>query len=214
MNRIELFYDIVSPYSWFAFETLCRYKKRWSIDLVLRPFFLNAVMRATENKPAGAFPAKLPYVQRDLIRNARYFDVPLMPPSDSVSLDTRRAMRLLALVSNENPEYLEVLTRSLWRLHWRDGRDTSEDHILRDALSDAALPAEQHDHLLENIGDPATKQLLRDATDEAVARGAFGSPTIFLHGRDSEEMFFGSDRFPLIAQCLGVAWEGPVPPNA
>ena len=214
MDRVELFYDIVSPYSWFAFETLCRYKKRWSLDLTLRPFYLNAVMRATENKPAGAFPAKLPYVQADLVRNARYFDVPLMPPSESVSLDTRRAMRLLALVSDENPGCLEALTRSLWQLHWRDGRDTSEDRILLCALSDAALPAEQHDGLVEQIDAPAAKQLLRDATAEALARGAFGSPTIFLHAKDSEEMFFGSDRFPLIAQCLGVSWEGPVLPGA
>ena len=51
MNRIELFYDIVSPYSWFAFETLRRYEQRWSVDLILRPFFLNAVMRATEKRP-------------------------------------------------------------------------------------------------------------------------------------------------------------------
>lgn len=75
MNRIEFFYDIVSPYSWFAFETLRRYEQRWSVDLILRPFFLNAVMRATKNKPAGAFPVKLPYVKTDLMRNARYFDV-------------------------------------------------------------------------------------------------------------------------------------------
>ena len=214
MNRIELFYDIVSPYSWFAFETLCRYRERWSIDLVLRPFFLNAVMRATDNKPAGAFPAKLPYVQTDLVRNARYFDVPLMPPSDSVSLDTRRPMRLLALVCSESPGHLEQLTRSLWQLHWRDGENTSADSVLREALKEAALPADSHDRLIGNVDDPATKQLLRDTTDEAIARGTFGSPSLFLQGRDAEEMFFGSDRFPLIAQHLGASLEGPTSKNA
>ena len=44
MRKLELFYDIVSPYSYFAFECLERYRARWQIDLVLRPAFLGGVI--------------------------------------------------------------------------------------------------------------------------------------------------------------------------
>ncbi len=213
MRRVEFFYDIVSPYSWFAFETLCRYKERWNLDLVLRPFFLSGVMQATDNKPAGFFPAKLPYVQKDLIRSAEYFQVPLSPPSEAVTLTTIRPMRLLISVSKEIPDSLFALTRSLWEKHWRDGKDTSQDAVLSEAMSAASISELQVGALLRRIEESAIKRSLREATDEAVARGAFGAPTLFVDTTQGEEMFFGSDRFPLVARCLGVEWLGPVPEN-
>lgn len=43
---VELYYDVVSPYSYFAFEVLCRYRQPWNLQLDLKPFFLPAVMKA------------------------------------------------------------------------------------------------------------------------------------------------------------------------
>jgi 2-hydroxychromene-2-carboxylate isomerase len=45
------------------------------------------------------------------------------------------------------------------------------------------------------------KDRLRDNTDEAIARGAFGSPTIFV---DREHLYFGNDQMPLVrARLMG-----------
>lgn len=38
--RIEFFYDIMSPYSFFAFEVLSRYQRLWNVTLELRPILL------------------------------------------------------------------------------------------------------------------------------------------------------------------------------
>ena len=43
------------------------------------------------------------------------------------------------------------------------------------------------------------KQRLRDATDELIARGGFGSPTIFV---DRDDMYLGNDRLPLVREAL------------
>jgi 2-hydroxychromene-2-carboxylate isomerase len=43
---------------------------------------------------------------------------------------------------------------------------------------------------------------LRANTDELVARGGFGSPTIFVNGTD---MYFGNDRLVLVDRALGDA---------
>jgi 2-hydroxychromene-2-carboxylate isomerase len=49
--------------------------------------------------------------------------------------------------------------------------------------------------ILAGIGEQSVKDQLKANTDEAIARGAFGSPTIYL---DKTDMYFGNDRLPLI----------------
>ena len=39
------------------------------------------------------------------------------------------------------------------------------------------------------------KDLLRQNTDELIARGGYGSPTIFIN---RDDMYFGNDRLPLV----------------
>ena len=48
---VELYYDVVSPYSYFCFEALTRYRQPWDMDLRLKPFHLGGVMKAANNKP-------------------------------------------------------------------------------------------------------------------------------------------------------------------
>ena len=52
---------------------------------------------------------------------------------------------------------------------------------------------------LAAINDDEYKQKLFSATDEAIARGVFGSPTFFL---DYEDMYFGNDRLELIRAAI------------
>ncbi len=51
----------------------------------------------------------------------------------------------------------------------------------------------------EGIGQQAIKDQLKANTDEVMARGGFGSPTIFL---DKTDMYFGNDRLPLVREAL------------
>ena len=52
---------------------------------------------------------------------------------------------------------------------------------------------------LAGIGEQAIKDQLKANTDEVMARGGFGSPTIFV---DKTDMYFGNDRMPLIREAL------------
>ena len=52
---------------------------------------------------------------------------------------------------------------------------------------------------LAGIGEQAIKDQLKANTEEVVARGGFGSPTIFV---DKTDIYFGNDRLPLIREAL------------
>lgn len=58
---------------------------------------------------------------------------------------------------------------------------------------------------------PEIKQAFKEYTDEAVARGVFGAPTFIIKKAgepDKEYLFFGSDRFEMIAAFLGLPYPG------
>jgi DSBA-like thioredoxin domain len=54
-------------------------------------------------------------------------------------------------------------------------------------------------HRRARRADPAVKERLKSSTDEAVRRGAFGAPTMFV----DDQMFFGQDRLDFVREALG-----------
>lgn len=204
--RVEFFFDIVSPYSYLAYEVFDRYRARWDLDVVLRPAFLGGVMKAVGNIPPASLPARAPYMVRDLGRKSRFYDVALTLPEDFPS-NTLPAMRLLTAVDVATPARTAPLARALWRRHWGEGKEVHTADTLRAACVSAGVDVD----VVDRIGDDAVKARLKGATDEAVARGAFGFPAFFVDKDGSDEMFFGSDRFDIFAAELGLAWSGPTP---
>uniref|UniRef100_A0A914ZIP1 EGF-like domain-containing protein n=1 Tax=Parascaris univalens TaxID=6257 RepID=A0A914ZIP1_PARUN len=69
---IDLYFDVISPYSLIAFESLLRYENHWPIKVNLIPFFLGGIMKESGNKPAMMVAAKMAYMNKDLRRNADY----------------------------------------------------------------------------------------------------------------------------------------------
>ena len=61
------------------------------------------------------------------------------------------------------------------------------------------------DALVRDAQTPEAKQRLRDATEEAVAHGVFGVPTVLVDG----EIFWGTDGLELVESFL--RGEDPVP---
>ena len=49
------------------------------------------------------------------------------------------------------------------------------------------------------VDDAQVKERLRQNTEELIARGGFGSPTMFVDGVD---MYFGNDRLPVVEAAL------------
>lgn len=208
--RIELFYDTVSPWSYLAFETLVRYRQRWSLDLVLRPAFLGGVMKATGNVPPASLPARGVYLLRDLARSSRYYQVPLSFPAEFPT-NTIKAMRLLTAVAANDAEHHEALARALWQRYWGEGQGVTSPEDLAAACVVAGVDVA----ILDTLDNDDVKLGLRAATDEAVERGAFGFPAIFLKDEDGDEqMYFGSDRLQLLAFEHNLPWMGPVPDAA
>ncbi|XP_028280306.1 glutathione S-transferase kappa 1-like [Parambassis ranga] len=215
---IELFYDVVSPYSWLGFEVMCRYRKVWNIELKLRPAYLAGIMQGAGNKPPGLVPNKFMYMTKDLHRLSEYFDVPLQPPSDPFEAmfqkGTLAAMRFVVAVQEREvggDEQVEKVSRELWRRIWSEDKDITQPASLSEAAMKAGLSDSEIKEVLKLCTTKDIKDKLRSTTEDALNYGAFGFPMLVCHINGKPEMFFGSDRFELMAHCIGEKWIGPKP---
>ncbi|NWR35981.1 GSTK1 transferase, partial [Tachuris rubrigastra] len=203
---VELFYDVISPYSWLGFEVLCRYQHIWNIDLRFRPGFLGGIMQQTGNKPPAMLPKRAEYLLKDVKRMAKYYQVPIKISGDDFQRIFRTsslaAMRFITAIDMTKPEYLEPLSREFWIRFW------SQVSILRRSVilpvaQQAGLPSELSQKALEMMSSPTVKDRLRETTDEAMKYGAFGMPAVVAHYNGEPHLFFGSDRLELLGSVIG-----------
>ncbi|MED6257803.1 hypothetical protein ATANTOWER_031692 [Ataeniobius toweri] len=218
---VELFYDVVSPYSWLGFEVMCRYRNVWNIDLKLRPAFLGGIMHGAGNKPPGLVPNKFSYMTKDLHRLANYFDVPLHPPSDPFevmfqkgSLSAMRFVTAVQQIEKGGDKQVEQVSRELWRRIWSEDKDITQPESLSEAAKKAGLTDSEIEEVLKLCISQEVKDKLKHTTQEALNYGAFGFPMLICHIDGKPEMFFGSDRFELMANCIGKKWLGPKPDSS
>lgn len=218
---IELFYDVVSPYSWLGFEVMCRYRNVWNIDLKLRPAFLGGVMQGSGNKPPGLVPNKFMFMGKDLARLSEYFNVPLKTPSDPFEAMFKKgsltAMRFVTAVQAREKggdAKVEQVSRELWKRIWSEDKDITLPESLSEAALKAGLSESEIKEALELSTSKDIKEKLKSATQAALDYGSFGFPMLVCHINGNPEMFFGSDRFELMAHCIGEKWLGPLPEKA
>ena len=191
-QRLEYFFDYVSPYSYLADSQIPALVERTGAELVYRPFFLGGVMQASGNSPPATVPAKGKYMGADLARWLKRYGLELNfnPHFPVVTVKPMRGA-LVALEEGFFPAYHKALFRAMWL----EEKNVGDAAVLGEVVKGAGLDA---DLLLSRIEEPDVKERLKANTAEAVERGAFGAPTFFV----DDEMFFGNDRLDFLEEKL------------
>jgi 2-hydroxychromene-2-carboxylate isomerase len=193
-RELEFFFDIGSAYSYLAATQLDTLAARAGVGVRYRPFLLGAVFKASGNAMPARVPAKARWMLGDLARWGAHYGVPIRVPS-RFPLDTLRTQRALAAVEGLAPAALPAMAQALFRAYWVEDQDVSADAVIAAAAAHAGSDA---DAVVAALGDQATKDRLRATTDEAVRRGAFGAPSLFV----GDELFWGNDRLELLEAHL------------
>jgi len=84
----------------------------------------------------------------------------------------------------------------VFRAYWGELKDISQPDVLEAIGRKVGL---DWDHVAKRIKDDDVKAQLRANTEEVIARGGFGSPTMYVNKTD---MYFGNDRLPLVEAAL------------
>jgi 2-hydroxychromene-2-carboxylate isomerase len=194
---LELFYDVSSPWTYLAFHRVGDVAREAGAELAYRPILVggvfNAVNGSVYEQRAHPVPAKLRYHAKDLQDWARLYGLVIRWPS-VFPVNSVKAMRG-ALAAEEHGK-LVAWSRAAFEAYWAEDRDLAQDEVLAQLAERVGLDPGA---LLSRIADPDIKDRLRANTDELIARGGFGSPTLFV---DGDDMYFGNDRLPLVRAAL------------
>lgn len=194
-KTVEFFFDIGSPYSYLASTQIDDVVKRCRAEVKWRPFLLGGVFKATGNVPPATYAAKAAYLLTDLQRWSALYGVPFKL-SSRFPLNTLRTERaLFAAEQVGGYEAMKRYAKALFSAYWVNDEDVSNDAVLARVAGESGLSGEQVVKLLD---DGSVKEALRTTTEEAVKRGAFGAPTLFL----GDQMYFGNDRLALLEHAL------------
>jgi 2-hydroxychromene-2-carboxylate isomerase len=194
-KRVEFFFDVGSPTTYLAWTQLPALCAQAGAELIYRPMLLGGVFQATGNVSPAAVPLKGSYMNVDMARFARRYGVPLAT-NPYFPVNTLMLMRGAAGVQLRAPERFDAYLRGVFKAMWVEPQNLNDPAIVAGALAAAGFdPAE----VMAWANDAEVKAALRANTDEAVARGVFGAPTMFV----GTEMFFGQDRLDFVREALG-----------
>lgn len=192
---IEFWFDLSSPYAYFAALEIDALAERQGRTVHWRPFLLGVLFRVTGNAPLTDQPLKGEYCRRDWERLARMNGVPLIMPSDFPIATQVPARMILAVERSEGVGWGAWFARSLFEAMFGAGLRIEDPAVAADVGRGIGLDVAM---LRKAAGDPELKVALRDQCAEAERRGIFGSPWFVVDG----EPFWGFDRLAMVERWL------------
>lgn len=195
MSRLaRVYFDFVSPYSYFALTRLAAFGERHGVEWEPAPVFYAALLDANHLVGPAETSAKRRYTMNDVLRAAALQNTPLVGPP-AHPFRSLEALRVATLFAGD-PRALEMSV-ALSTACWAEGRDLTDWDVLaevvgRVGIDDAGANA---DTLAARASAPEIKLALQERTAAAIEAGVFGVPTFELDG----ELFWGHDRLDHLA---------------
>ena len=198
--KIEFFFDCSSPWTYLAFEGIQPLAVEFGASIIWKPILVGGIFNAVnpgvefKQRLATDPPRKITYFLKDLADWVRLLNLEIHFPPPGHPVNSVRAMRGCLVLQERG--LLVPWARAVFRAYFAHRLDISTDAVLTKLCESLSLdPA----WLLARIAEQPVKDALRANVNEAIARGAFGSPTMFL---DESDMYFGVDRLQLLRSAM------------
>ena len=195
---IEAFFDCSSPWTYLAFTNLRSLSLELDAPIAWRPILVggifNTINPSVYAQRADPIPSKARYMKKDLADWARHAGLNILFPPTVFPVNSVKAMR--GCIVLEPRGKLVEFAKAVFEAYWSNDLDISKDEVLAKICE--RIEVDPH-WLFAGIASKEIKEQLRSNTDELVARGGFGSPTMFVAGSD---MYFGNDRLPLVREAV------------
>jgi 2-hydroxychromene-2-carboxylate isomerase len=206
---LEFFYDCSSPWTYFAFTRIIPIMEQLALPIRWRPILVGGVFNAVNQEVYKAREAmfsssgspRLNYYIKDMQDWAWLCGVRAEMP-EGHPINSVKAMR--GAFYAEQQGLIVPYSRAVFEAYWdSESPNIADDEVLGAICTRVGLDSEA---FFSAITSQHYKDLLRQNTDELIARGGYGSPTVFIN---SDDMYFGNDRLELVESRLKQRVDAP-----
>ena len=198
-ERVEFFYDLSSPWTYLAYHNLGGVLARTGAQVRLRPILVGGVFNAVNPSVYAARDSadnpKFKHSWRVMKDWAALAGIEINFPSAFHPAKSVHAMRMACTLADDQKSLMKF-TKAAFESYFGAQENLDDPEVLVAIANRAGLDGEAM-HIQSKTD--AVKALLRANTDEVIARGGYGSPTIFV---DLTNMYFGNDQLPLVEFAL------------
>ena len=193
----QFMFDFGSPNAFLSHEAIPAIEKRTGVKFEYVPVLLGGIFKATNNKsPAETLAGiknKREYHAIETDRFVKRFGVKPYTWNPFFPVNTLNLMR--AAVAAKFEGVFEPYVEAAFHHMWREPKKMDDPEVAVAALTAAGLDGAK---LLTRAQEPDVKARLIANTQDAVERGAFGSPTFFV----GDEMFFGKEQLREVEELI------------
>ena len=196
-GKVEFLFDFASPNAYLSYHVLREVAERQNVELVLTPVLLGGLFKLTNNQaPMLAFGEVKGKLEYDMLETQRFIEAYglnkfVFNPHFPINTITLMRGFIAAQDMGVVDQYVEANLSAMWE----QGLNMGDPQVAAGVWQSAGLDAPG---LAEAIQTQPVKDALRQNTQQAADRGAFGVPTFFV----GDEMFFGKERIIQIEQML------------
>ena len=197
MPSPQFLFDFGSPNAFLAHQAIPAIEARINTKFEYIPVLLGGIFKATNNRsPAEAFAGirnKREFHEVETQRFLKRFGVAPYVMNPHFPVNTLNLMR--GAIAAQSEGVFEKYVEAAFHHMWREPKKMDDPEIAMAALNASSLDAAK---LFARAQEPEVKAKLVANTQDAVERGAFGSPTFFV----GDEMFYGKEQLREIEDLI------------
>jgi 2-hydroxychromene-2-carboxylate isomerase len=195
--KVQFLFDFGSPNAYLADLVIPAIEKRTGVKFDYVPVLLGGIFKLTNNaSPAVTLKDvknKREYQGVETQRFIRRHNITTFRPNPFFPVNTLQLMR--GAVAAQAEGMFEPYFKAVYHHMWEEPKKMDDPAVMRDALLASGVDA---DRVIARSQDGDVKNRLLELTQNAVDRGAFGSPTFFV----GDEMFFGKDQLRDVEESI------------
>jgi 2-hydroxychromene-2-carboxylate isomerase len=193
----QFMFDVGSPNAFLSHKAIPAIEARTGVKFQYVPILLGGIFKATNNKsPAETLAGvknKPEFHALETERFVKRFGVRPYTWNPFFPVNTLNLMR--AAVAAQLEGVFEQYVDAAFHHMWGEPKKMDDPEVALKAFTASGLDAAR---LLARAQEPDVKARLIENTQNAVERGAFGSPTFFV----GKEMFFGKEQLREVEELV------------
>jgi 2-hydroxychromene-2-carboxylate isomerase len=203
-STIRFSFDYISSNAYIAWDQLPALAGKYGYAIEPVPVLFAGLLEANGTVGPAEVPTKSLWMTKNNARKAILLGIPLNPPAFH-PFNPLLALRASSLPLP--PADRVRLIDALWKAVWVRSLHVSDPAVVQTVAGEIGLDGAR---IVADAQTLESKARLRKQTDDAIARGVFGVPTMEV----GDELFWGYDDFPYLETCLagrdplaGVVWK-------